>query len=100
MGRHLDVGNGMESEWDAALGIGVFDLQFYWDRAQLHFVDLLQNGDAPGPATMDDSVSHGAAIFQGALATRKDEQFVGATDKEELLGDEDGQDKAESYAYS
>ena len=91
----LDVGEALDVERDAALGVGVLDLDLDDHVGQVHAVDGLEQRDADRPAAADDAVAVDLAVLRLAPAAREDQDLVGLADVEDVLDDEDEGDEGD-----
>ena len=73
---------------DAALGVGVRDLQVDRDGQEAHPVDPLEERDAHGPAAEDDPVAHLAPVGELALAAGEDDDLVRRADDDDRSGED------------
>ena len=86
--RDLHVRDRVDLQRDAALRVGVRDLQVDRDREEAHPVDLLEERDAHGPAAEDDPVAHLAPVGELALAAGEDDDLVRRADDEDRSGED------------
>ncbi len=94
LARHLHVRDGVEGERDAAFGVGVRDRELDRDRAEVHPVDLLEQGHAPHDPAVHHAVPDLVAIGELVLASGEDQELVGTPDEQHAL-EEDEQTERE-----
>jgi hypothetical protein len=92
MTGNLDVGDPLDVQRDAALGVGTVAVHVDDHVGEVEAIDLFDEGDTPAAPTLDDPVA-AIAIGRRSAAATEDEDLVGLADVEEVACESDDSDR-------
>src|SRR5262249_48707193 len=97
LARHLDVGDRVHVEGDAAARVRARHLQLDRHVGQVHAVDALEHGQAHAAPALHDAIADHAlvGVRHRAVAAREDEDLVGRADVDHARDDDRDHDEGE-----